>query len=113
MALSVKLPPELVNTTLSDVEHFLIESAPNGIHLEGSSFYFGALPMLIFHYFECWCLMDFLIFFDYFCLLIDFSNELPVKLVLPQRLMSCRSRRELVSLSLLGQGTELNLLPTS
>ena len=47
MALSVRLAEG------PNIEHYLIESTPKGLKLEGSHNFFPAIPVLIAHYCDC------------------------------------------------------------
>ncbi|VDO96263.1 unnamed protein product [Soboliphyme baturini] len=82
MAITVKLPL----SSKQDVEHYLVESTAFGIHLEGTSKYFKALPLLLCYYCES-------------------DGDLGFKICLPSAILECRSRRDLYSYALLGQGT--------
>uniref|UniRef100_T1K1D3 Protein sprint n=1 Tax=Tetranychus urticae TaxID=32264 RepID=T1K1D3_TETUR len=80
MALSVRLP----EGKGPHVEHYLIETSPNGsFHLEGSENQFSSMASLISHYCNC-------------------CDELPVRLTLPVKLMNANFVK-LTSYSLLGQ----------
>ncbi|XP_053203109.1 protein sprint-like [Panonychus citri] len=80
MALSVRLP----EGKGPHVEHYLVETSPNGLfHLEGSENYFTSMTSLISHYSNC-------------------CDELPVRLTLPNKLMNANFVK-LTSYSLLGQ----------
>ncbi|CAN7975505.1 unnamed protein product [Ixodes persulcatus] len=82
LALSVRLPLEVGPY----IEHYLIETTPEGKHrLEGSDNHFASVPVLICHYCQC-------------------CDELPVRLGLPSVLMQPSTRQELSAFSLLGQG---------
>ncbi|KAJ8308479.1 hypothetical protein KUTeg_013353 [Tegillarca granosa] len=80
MALSVQFP----ENGQQNVDHYLIESTPDGFRLNGSLHFFKAIPELL----------------AYYCENID---ELPHKLLPLPAIRNARTLQELVSLSHLGQ----------
>ncbi|XP_053399353.1 uncharacterized protein LOC128557001 isoform X3 [Mercenaria mercenaria] len=81
MALSVQFPNQ---ECTQNVDHYLIEPTEHGLHLQGSSRLFNAIPNLI----------------AYYC---DNREDLPHRLVLPPAVRVAKTSQELTALAMLGQ----------
>jgi hypothetical protein len=96
MALSVRMPFEWS----VEVEHYLIEKLVSGVKLEGSPNVFLSLAFLIQNY----C-MNGLVVKKVSQILGCFSDEIHVKLQLPEAIQKAKSVVELDKMALLGQGS--------